>query len=137
MTRKTRELFDARLENATLKLQVEALERELQRDAAEVNRLREQFAEESRQTRENLEVALDRATKAERDAAIYRERLDIVANHLPPSQGPTVKHMSEEVEDLEYLFNSGQIDKGQLEAELQAAGFQSAEIELDLTPPRL
>ena len=126
MTRKSRELFEARLENATLKIQIEAAAREVER-----------AYEDLKQARTALITERDKTIKLARDVAVYKDRLDIVANHLPTSTGPTVKHMSEEVEDLEYAFRSGLIDKAELEAELQSAGFQSAEIELDLTPPRL
>lgn len=77
--------------------------------------------------------------KAQLENAVFKERLDIIANYVipdPPEKSDL--HRSEEEEDLEYQFKAGMIGKDAYEEMLKEIGAMNAEIEFDSsTFPRL
>jgi hypothetical protein len=89
--------------------------------------------DEERGLRRNAELALH---QLEIKNAVLMERLDLTSNYLtqgtaPRLQGPT--SMPEEAEDALFAFRQGDIDKGQLERQLAAAGYDNTEIEFELS----
>lgn len=122
MSRLRDELFTAKIENATLKLEIKSLERE-------VNELRP--------LKLNWEGMTSRLNELEKDKAVLLERLDLLANHLPPAPTEALNHISEEREDADYQLHAGLIDRDEYEAILASAGALNTEISFDSDLTRL
>ncbi len=121
--RKTEQaLFDAKIENATLKIEVEALRRSQAASDVVLVRLEDQLKEMNELKTKN---------------AVLMERLDLLANHLPPAPTEAWNHISEEQEDADYRLHAGQIDRDEYEAILAAAGALNTEVHFDSDPTRL
>lgn len=90
----------------------------------EANALRAQL-EQLRGEKHDLEI----------QAAVLKERLDLLANHGigEPSRltGPTA--MPEEAEDALFAFRAGHISKPDLEGILRQSGYDNAEVEFELS----
>lgn len=127
-----RELFEARIDNARLQLTVEAL----QREAEGLRTVMRQLTDANAAQNAELTATRERAHEAEKRAEVFKDRLDLVANHIPQASSGQPLGMSEATEDLEYAFESGLINKAEFEAELEAAGMLNPEIEL-VPGPRL
>lgn len=95
----------------------------------------------AQKARDELREEREKRSKAETDAAVYRERLDLLTNVFPAGVPPSGdvpdierKYKTEEEEDLEHMFSVGMIDKHGLEAALEQAGLTNTEVELDFQP---
>lgn len=116
------ELFDAKIENTKLDIQLDAIKRE--RDAIETER-----ASLSVRYQKTVEELAEVKTKN----AVLMERLDLLANHLPPAPTQATNHISEEQEDADYAFHAGLIDRDEFDAILATAGALNTEISIDDT----
>lgn len=126
MSRLRDDLFTAKIENATLKLEVKAAEREVDRLTAALNQ------------------AVSDAAKAQMETSEYKvnnavllERLDLLAINLPPAPTEAFNHISEEREDADYQLHAGLIDRDEYEAILASAGALNTEISFDSDLTRL
>lgn len=74
--------------------------------------------------------AIQKAHELEVKNAVLVERLDLLTSGVleKPAAPQT---WTEDVEDAEYLFRTGRLDKAEFEAALEAAGFQNTEIAFD------
>jgi hypothetical protein len=117
-------LFDAKLENATLKLEVKALEREVDRLEAAVSK-----------ATSDAHGAQMRAQEFEKNNAVLLERLDLLANHLPE---PKAYSWPEEAEDAEHALSKGEIDFDEFSQILDRIGAVNTEVAFDASDyPRL
>lgn len=127
MSRLRDELFNAKIENATLRLEVEAARRE-----------RDDFKEKLNTAEHHLNIERDRHRETttqvhelDKKNGILLERLDLLANHLPPPPSQPFNVMSEEQEDADYALRAGIIDRDEYEAILASAGALNTEITFD------
>lgn len=144
MSRLRDELFAAKIELATQKIALDSLERERDsfRSRAELAEVRlSDGAEEKVKVLEahqrELAALLTETNELRVQKAVLLERLDLLANHLPPAPTQAFNSMSEEREDADYAFHSGLIDRDEYEALLASAGALNTEISFDADLTRL
>jgi chromosome segregation ATPase len=120
-------LFEAKIENATLKIEVDSLKRD--RD------LLESRISAEHHIRMSFEKDIEELDSENQDLkvknAVLLERLDLLANHLPPAPTQSFNTISEEAEDADYALHSGLIDRDEYEAILASAGAINTEISFD------
>ena len=93
-----------------------------------VEDLKEVIREEDRRAREREAELVAEKHALEVKVAVLTERIDLMVNHFQaPPAGPL--HVSEEVEDLDFAFRNGMLDRATYEKTLEAAGFDNTEIE--------
>ena len=77
-------------------------------------------------------VALKMIVDLEKENAILKERLDILANYLPDTTPSAERlYVPEDEEDIQYALDTGQIERAEYEQLLREAGALSTEIQLD------
>lgn len=133
MSRLRDELFSAKIENATLKLEVDSLRRE--RD-----RLEKDYQDECADNRTYVDLANTanaEAAELRTKNAVILERLDLVTNYIPPAPTQAFNTVSEEQEDADYALHAGLIEREEYEAILASAGALNTEISFDADLTRL
>jgi regulator of replication initiation timing len=77
-----------------------------------------------------IDTLLEERHELEVKNAVLTERLDLLTSGVL-DQKPSPQAWGEEVEDADFLFRTGKIDRGEFEAILENAGFSNTEIEFD------